>query len=97
MATREEDEAMTPEEEVMTPEEVMRDIELFGALKLYADRDRNCTVGELCALCEDVKAAALAYARPIVAEECARFVDEYPDMKPHGLSNAIREHGKVKP
>ena len=36
-------------------------------------------------------------ARMVVAEKCARLVDEYPDMKPHGLSNAIREYGGLKP
>ena len=87
----------------MTPEELGRDLELFGALKPYADRDRNCTVGELRALCEDVKAAALAYARLIVTEECARVVELWiagslytcePVLS--GLAAVIREHGKGK-
>lgn len=41
----------------------------------------------------DLYAAALAYARPIVAEECARIVEDgAEDIK--WLVAAIREHGK---
>ena len=59
---------------------------------------------------EDVLEVAIAYARPIVCEECARIVERdllwygvptiHPverDMTCTVLADAIREHGKEKP
>ena len=50
---------------------------------------------------EDVLEVAIAYARPIVCEECARIAknnDKYCDSLTEGaIAAAIREHGKVKP
>ena len=52
----------------------------------------------------ELEEAALAYARPIVAEECAKIVEERKTQALSGgrlyelasLADAIREHGKVE-